>query len=76
MADASDEGYLFTLYCDNEECDTALLCDELQVFMDNGAFLWEQGGRLATEGCAKFGLQACREVRIVNTSKAGPKLDS
>ena len=70
MADAADEGYMFTLYCDDESCDVALMCDEISVFLSNGAYLWERAGCLETTGYTSFALRLCKTVRVINTKKA------
>ena len=69
MADAADEAYVFTAYCDDEEADTSLQADEVAIFVENCRFLFTDGQCKHVQGYTSFAIDQLKQPRVLNISK-------
>ena len=69
MADASDEAYVFTAYCDDEDADTSLQAEEVAIFVDNCRFLFAEGQCKQVSGFTRFAIEQLRKPRLLNIGK-------
>ena len=72
MADAADEAYMFTAYCDNGDMDLSLQADEVGIFEENAAFLLTSGRCVDEDivGYTSFAIKEARKPRLLNYGKA------
>jgi hypothetical protein len=64
LADAGDEGMLFTRFCDQEQMDTAMIASECSDFLARIKALFLDGQAL-TMGYTKLMLEAVKAVKLV-----------
>ena len=70
LADAADEAYILTAYCDDEESDTSLQAEEVAVYIENVEYLFKKGAAITAEnGYTSWALKAIKMNRILNVSK-------
>ena len=70
LADAADEGYLLTAFCDDEEADTYVAADEVTAFVEHCDYLFAQGQRVDCHGFTAFALDQLQTPRVLNVGKA------
>ena len=50
MADAADEGYMLTAFCDDGDMDLSSQVEEIGIFVENSTWLFEKKGSLCGRG--------------------------
>ena len=73
MADAADEGYMLTAFCDDGDMDLSLQVEEIGIFMENSTWLFEKGHCVDedTIGYTSFAIKEARIPRLLNCGKDG-----